>query len=136
MLPVLWIGLVAFGALMAARDLGNFILIPIIMTVFVFFLGKKLIWDLADEVYDCVDSLMIRKRGEEERIALSNIMNVSESTYLNPPRVTLRLVHPSRFGNEIAFSPIAPFTLNPFAKNQVAQDLMARVDQARSTRAT
>ncbi len=96
MLPVLWIGLVAFGALTAARDLGNFILIPIIMTVFVFFLGKKLMWDLADEVYDCVDSLLIRKHGEEERIALSNIMNVSESTYLNPPRVTLRLVHPSR----------------------------------------
>jgi hypothetical protein len=96
---------------------------------------KKLFWDLADEVYDCGDSLLIRNRGEEERVSLSNIMNVSISPVMNPPRVTLRLVTPSKFGNEVAFLPIVGFTLNPFAKNQVVEDLIVRVDQARSKRA-
>jgi hypothetical protein len=44
-------------------------------------------------------------------------------------------VHPGKFGDEIAFSPIRRFTLNPFARNEVAEDLMARVDQARMRRA-
>lgn len=91
--------------------------------------------DLADEVYDCGDSLLIRNRSKEDTIALSNIMNVSASTYMNPPRVTLRLVTPSKFGSEVAFSPIVGFTLNPFAKNRVTENLIVRVDQARSRRA-
>jgi hypothetical protein len=61
-------------------------------------------------------------------------MNVNASTYVNPPRITLRLVTPGRFGNEIAFSPIAGFRLNPFAKNKIAEDLIVRVDRARSKR--
>jgi hypothetical protein len=95
---------------------------------------KKLVWDLADEVYDCGDFLLVRKRDEEDRVPLSNVMNVNASTYVNPPRITLRLVTPGRFGNEIAFSPIAGFRLNPFAKNKIAEDLIVRVDRARSKR--
>ena len=103
--------------------------------VFGYFLMKKLVWDLVDEVYDCGDFLLVKNRDEEERIALSNIMNVNASTYINPPRITLRLVNPSKFGSEVAFSPITGFKLNPFAKNAVAEDLIVRVYQARSKRA-
>jgi hypothetical protein len=63
---------------------------------------------------------------------LSNIMNVSSSTFMNPPRVTLKLVRPSKFGREIAFSPASKFTLNPFAKNEIAEDLMDRAYRART----
>jgi hypothetical protein len=137
--PLLWFGFLAFfvastilaGA--AKKDL-MFLVVPAVMAVFGFLLLKKLVGDLVDEVYDYGDFLLIRNRGEEERVALSNIMNVSASTYTNPPRITLRLVNPGKFGKEIAFSPIARFTLNPFAKNQVAEDLIVRVDQARTQR--
>jgi hypothetical protein len=111
------------------------LVVPILMAVFGFFIMKHLVWDMADEVYDCGDSLLIRIRGKEDVILLSNIMNVSASTYMNPPRVTLRLVTPSRFGREVVFSPIVGFRLNPFAKNHVIEDRIVRVDQARSKRA-
>jgi hypothetical protein len=38
------------------------------------------------------------------------------SSYINPTRASLRLVKPGKLGSEAAFSPQAPFTLNPFAK--------------------
>jgi len=83
----------------------------------------------------CGDFLLVKNRGEEDRVTLSNVMNVSASTNMNPPQITLRLVKPGKFGTEIAFSPTAGFALNPFAKNQVAEDLIVRVDRARSKRA-
>jgi hypothetical protein len=62
-------------------------------------------------------------------------MNVSALTQMNPPRVTLRLAVPSVFGPEITFTPARPFTLIPFAKNEIAEDLIVRVDWARAKRA-
>lgn len=120
----------------ARLDFGYLFLFafPMAMAVLGFFFMRRLVWDLADEVYDCGDSLLVKNRGEEERIFLSNIMNVSASTQMNPPRITLRLVSPSRFGKEVSFCPITKFTLNPFAKDQVSEDLILRVDQARSQR--
>lgn len=112
-----------------------FVAIPIVMAAFGYVLMKKILWDLADEVYDCGDTLLIKNGGKEDTVALSNIMNVSASTFMNPPRVTLGLVTPSTFGSEVAFSPVVGFTFNPFAKNQVTEDLIVRVDQARSKRA-
>ena len=60
-------------------------------------------------------------------------MNVSSTTFSNPPRITLRLVKQGKFGKEIAFQP-AGFSLNPFAKNPIAEDLIVRVDDARTRR--
>lgn len=107
---------------------------PVAMAVIGFMVMKKLVWNLVDEVYDCGEFLLIKNRGEQERVLLSNIMNVSASTMMNPPRITLRLVNPGKFGNEIAFSPTTPFSFNPFAKNPVAEGLIVRVDRARASR--
>jgi hypothetical protein len=107
---------------------------PILALAFGFILFKKLVWDLVDEVYDCGDSLLVRNGRVEERVPLSNIMNVSASTMTNPPRVTLRLATPGKFGDEIAFAPIKPISLNLFARNKIADDLIVRVDRARKER--
>jgi hypothetical protein len=138
--PLLWFGFLAvFVAIsLTAEDLEKdlmFLIVPGVMAVFGFFLMKKLVWDLVDEVYDGGEFLVVKNQGKEDRVLLSNVMNVNASTMTNPPRVTLRLVNPGKFGNEIAFSPAASFTLNPFAKNQVAEGLIVRVDQARTKRA-
>lgn len=140
--PVAWFGFLAFFFFTvvfarhgkAAMPLMPFLLVPTLMAIFGFFLMKKLVWDLADEVYDGGDFLLIRKGSEEERVELSNIMNVSASMLVNPPRVTLRLVTPGIFGQEIAFSPATGFRLNPFAKDPMVEDLIVRVDQARRAR--
>jgi hypothetical protein len=139
--PILWFGFLFFFIAQAlwTRPIDEdlpFIIIPCVMIVIGFFVMKKFVWDLADEVYDDGGSLLVRFRSEEDRISLSNIMNVSASTNMNPPRITLRLARSGKFGADVSFSPVTGFTLNPFAKNKVAEDLIVRVDQARrSTRA-
>jgi hypothetical protein len=139
--PLIWFGFIAF--FVAAVVIGGavradplmFLVMPCVMAVFGFFLMKVLVWDLADEVFDCGDSLLIKKGGDEERFPLRNIMNVSTSVAVNPRRITLRLVRPGRFGPEVSFSPLSNISFVPFAKNPVAEDLIVRVDQARRERA-
>lgn len=62
-------------------------------------------------------------------------MNVSSMMLVNPPRVTLRLIEPGKFGKEIVFSPVRPLTLNPFAGNPVMDGLIERVYRTRSAAA-
>jgi hypothetical protein len=50
---------------------------------------------------------------------------------MNPPRITLKLARPGRFGDEVVFLPQKPFSFNVFAKNPIAEDLILRVDAAR-----
>jgi hypothetical protein len=139
-LPLLWFGFLAYFAVRAvltgaAQKDPLLLVFALLIAVVGYFLLKKFVWNLADEVYDGGAFLVIKNRGEEERVALSSIMNVSVATYPNPSRITLRLENPGRFGKEITFAPAARSALNPFGKNQIAEDLIVRVDQARSKRA-
>ena len=77
--------------------------------------------------------LLIKKGGQEERVALSDIKNISYSPMMNPPRVTLAIRTPTMFGNQIAFS--APVRALPFSTSPVIDDLIDRVDHARQRRA-
>lgn len=106
-------------------------IMPLVLFPILFLVLRKLVWDLMDEVYDGGDYLLVKKGGKEDRIALSNIMNVSATMMVNPPRVTLRLVTPGKFGKEVSFSPVRPLSLNPFTKNAIAESLIERVDKAR-----
>jgi hypothetical protein len=108
-----------------------FIVVPLGMAVFGYFLMKKLIWDLMDEVIDNGDYLTVKNKGEVATINLENIMNVSQTSNQNPPRITLRLRSRSRFGDEVSFIPASEFSLNPFQKNSIGDDLIERVDRAR-----
>jgi hypothetical protein len=47
------------------------------MAVFGFALFKKMIWDLADEVYDEGYSLLSLKSGKEQRVLLKDIININ-----------------------------------------------------------
>ena len=135
--PVLWFGFLAFFLITsissgAVKEDLMFLVVPIVMAVFGLFLMKKMVWDLMDEVADYGDYLVVKFRGQEGTIYLSKVMNVSSTTNQNPPRITLRLRSPSKFGEEISFSPLSPFSLNPFRKNEIAEDLIIRIDRARS----
>ncbi len=103
------------------------------MGIFGYFLMKKTVWDLADEVYDCGTYLVVKNRNEEDKIDFSDVMNVSVNTMTRPPRISLRLRTASKFGDEISFSPISNgFSFNPFARNKIGEDLISRVDRANS----
>jgi hypothetical protein len=137
--PAIWFGGLGLWLLQAVRlgafEKQPFILVgPFIMAFFGFRLMKKLIWDLADEVYDCGEYLLVKMKGEEDSVQLTNVMNVSATTNSSPRRITLRLINPSKFGPEISFSPIAGFFDRLSTKNVVVEDLMVRVDAARAKR--
>lgn len=134
--PILWFGtlgivLVAMVASRVYERAPEALFGPALMVVIGFVVMKKMIWDMVDEVYDDGDFLVVRSGGKDERIALSNVMNVSASTMTNPPRIVLRLAKPGRFGSEVVFSPVKPMSLNPFVKNAIVEDLIVRVDAAR-----
>jgi hypothetical protein len=140
--PIVWLGsmgvFVAVSLKHAGETAGFVFVLPLVFLVIVSFLLKKLVWDLVDEVYDGGEYLLIKNGGREYRLPLADIMNVSGSLYTNPPRITLRLANTgggNPFGSEVAFSPKRPFSLNPFAKNPIFEDLVVRVDRARAQRA-
>jgi hypothetical protein len=134
--PVIWFGFLALfflGPLAARKSQPSLpvavFLVPAFMAIFGYFLMKKLIFDLADEVLDDGDALVVRFGSEQERIPLSEIINVSYTYMVNPNRVTLTLRTPGRFGKEVSFSP--PVRFVPFAKSPIISDLIERVDAAR-----
>jgi hypothetical protein len=135
--PTFWFGfLILFiaiplvsGASRNATPPLPFFIMPVVMMVFGYFLMKKLVFDLVDEVWDDGDWLVIKNRGDEERIALSDIKNINYSSFVNPPRVILSLRRPTVFGEEITFSP--PIRIVPFSTSPVVKDLIERVDLAR-----
>jgi hypothetical protein len=138
--PLIWLGFLAFvvavivGDGAAAKD-PIALIVPCVLALVGTLVFKRLIWDLVDSVLDGGDYLLVKNRGVEERIPLANIMNISASTITNPPRITMRLVSPGLLGSEITFSPIKPFSLVPFARNAIADDLILRVHNAKGRRA-
>jgi hypothetical protein len=91
---------------------------------------KKLVFDLVDEVLDGGDALVVKDHHQQERIALSNITNVSYSSSVSPPRVTLSLRERSiNFGDKISFC--APVSVLPFATSPVIDELIRRIDAER-----
>jgi hypothetical protein len=106
-----------------------FLLFPAVMAIVGLFIMKKLVFDLVDEVWEDGDSLVVKNRGQEQRIALGDIKNVSYSPYMNPPRVTLLLRRPTVFGDQITFA--APARFIPFATSPLIKDLIDRIDAAR-----
>jgi len=108
------------------------LIFPIFMGVFFYFILKATVFDLVDEVWDAGDYLVVKNRGEEATVRLEDIINVNSSRISNTKRVELRLRKGCRFGNEIAFIPVAkPSFWPPFAKNPMVEKLIDRIDAAR-----
>lgn len=138
--PVILLGfllLFATGALATQRSANPppaalFLLVAVFMAVVGFFIFRKLIFDLVDEVWDAGDALVVRNKGREERILLPNIINIGYTQFVNPPRVTLWLRTPGLFGDKVSFCPPAGFS--PFAVSPIVGELVRRVDEARQRR--
>jgi len=114
--PIFWFGFLGFFMLTAlfANHKANgpdviasvmTIVMPLIMAAFGYFIMKKMVFDLIDEVYDEGSSLLFKNGRKEVRVSLNEIKNVSYSSMVSPPRVTLSLRHKTELGDELSFSP-------------------------------
>jgi hypothetical protein len=134
--PIFWFGFLGlfivislFGGFANANSGVPFLIGPVVMIGFGYFIMRKLIFDLVDEVDEDGNGLIVRNGGRSDRIALSDVMNVNYSAYMNPPRVTLTLRKPSIFGDQVTFC--APVRFIPFTTNPDIDDLIRRIDASR-----
>jgi hypothetical protein len=138
--PVIWFGFltlfIAFGVFSTSRGsqylIIPFLIVPLLMAVFGYWIMKKVVFNLADAVLDAGNALVVRSGGQEERIALSDIKNVNYSPYMSPPQVTLSVRRHTVFGDTVSFC--APVSIAPFWSSPVIHDLIDRVDAARRKR--
>lgn len=135
--PLLWFGVVL--AVAAVTVFGGkrvdpvLVAVPAVLLVLGVVLLRKRVWPLADEVRDGGSYLLVRRADVEQRVELSDVVNIEFSRASNPPHIRLRLRQPGRLGREIMFMPKAPvFQLNPFAPNPTAQRLIERVARLRT----
>ena len=82
-------------------------------------------------LYNGGDFLLVRNGGIEDRIPLTQIDRVQKAIYSQPPRVTIRLNRPGKFGETIVYSPEGRFALVPWAQN-ATNDLIERIEAVRS----
>jgi hypothetical protein len=99
------------------------------MAAFGYFLMRNLIFDLVDEVWDVGTELVVKNKGQQVRLPLIEISNVSYTVVTSPQRVTLTLRHPTVLGKEITFAPPAVWV--PFSKHSIVESLIERIDAAR-----
>ncbi len=134
--PVVWFCFLIFfvivslaGMTAKSEIIWPVLIMPFFMAILGYVVMKKLVFDLADEVWDTGDGLLIKNKNQEELIPLTNIINIGYSIFVNPPRVTLTLRQPCRFGKEVSFSP--PVRFVPFSKSPIIDDLIERIDAKR-----
>jgi hypothetical protein len=134
--PIVWFGFLIFFVIVNIFVIPGgplswvpAVLVAAVMAVVGYFAMKGFILDLVDEAWDDGDALIVKNGSDSDRIALSDISNVGYSPLMNPPRVTLSLRKPSKFGGKVSFC--APIRVFSFSANPVVEDLIRRVDAAR-----
>ncbi|MGY8818977.1 MAG: hypothetical protein ACKVLM_06185 [Pseudomonadales bacterium] len=105
--------------------------ISFFMAVLGYLFFKNNLWNLADEVFDDGGSLLFYMNGKEQRVKLSEIININHTQMGSVERVVLKVRAGGAVGSELAFTP--PMRFNPFSKNAMITDLIERVDRARTT---
>jgi hypothetical protein len=111
------------------QDAAFGILVALFMGGAGFWFFKMLLLDLVDEVWDGDTELVVRNRGREARIPLTEIINVNYERMSNPPRVTLLLRNASEFGHEISF--VVPAQMFSSPARRLALELIGRIDALR-----
>jgi len=145
--PAFWFGFLAvfltvgawgFAHSNAPIDPGRaipFLVGPVFMAAFGFFLFRQLVFDLMDEVWLDGDQLLVKNRHQQTRVALADVVNVNATIMTNPRRITLMLRTDSRFGRNITFMPASGRGfLGAFRMDPIATELIGRIDAIRQGR--
>ncbi len=113
LVPIIWCSgftlgvLMAISAVISGKENGFVLLCGMCVALifsFVYFKTLRLS-SLYDEVSIDGDDLVLRNRGQQDRVPIANIMNVDATIFANPERIELDLREPCAFGYEIVFLP-------------------------------
>ena len=140
--PVLWFGFAALFVIVnltGQHGTKQFELSPFLplavgaIGLFAMWRFWRFMLSLADEVWDDGKALIIKKSGQELRVPLDDIINVTYGMAGNSPRATLTLRHSTQLGREIAFIPHRDFfSLNLLStRNRILDELIERIDAQR-----
>ncbi len=132
----MWFGCIAFFLIVTiAKSAHDSIMVTIGILTFMGIMGfmmfRKMVWDLADEVYDTGDSLVFRRGRIEQIVRLKDIVNIDYSHMGSPERVVVHARETGEIGNELAFP--LPMRFNFFKKAPYVRELIERVDASRNT---
>src|SRR5262245_3621637 len=130
--PLIWAAALLFivvDQLVRGSSSGEWplLIVVVLMIPFGYFVMRLLgLFEIADVVFDAGDALIVRNRGREARIALSEIAEISSSSSLGklPWRAMLSLRTPSIFGSRVSF--MLPLRLLPFRTSPIVKELMDR----------
>ena len=137
MLPVIWLGGGTIAAIVAGVVLrnepdfepGTLVFVMLVQLTLSYLYIELFIFCLADEVWDCGDSLLIRNGGTEARVRMSDVSHVEYNTFFKPPRIAIvspDLPEPIR---QIVFMPPSRLHMRR-AVHPVAEDLLRRAKDA------
>lgn len=124
-------------ALFAIRDLvlftPYFIQVVIILGIVpAYFLFIKPILSTADEAYDYGSYILIKKNHEQMQINLDEIINIRYPASQNQLMfAALKINRSTKFGEEILFMPQGKLFKSNAYKNEVIDDLIIRIDEAK-----
>jgi hypothetical protein len=126
-----YIGLIVASRPPNAFPIVSCLVLPLLLAAFGYWGMKKSVFNVADEVLDAGNALVVRRGGQEERIAFSDIKNVSykPQTRSWPANVTLSMERPTAFGDSISF--LAPTDSTACGGHTIVADLTGRADAAR-----
>ncbi len=135
--PIFWFGFLGFFVFVLFVVGGNgngqwrvFVVVPLFLAVFGYFIMKNFVFDLIDEVYDEGNSLLFKKGERELRVDFRDIKNVSYCHFMRPPRVTISVRYETEFGKELSFFPLS--AMNFFRRDKEIKELIDRIDRLRA----
>jgi hypothetical protein len=138
----LWLSaaaLTAFVVLPAAVDgsltgnpLPHGVAVAALAVCWAIFFWKTQVHRVADVVVDCGDHLQVQRGSLAEDVALSKISQVTESTAVGIPRITVHLRERGRLGARIEFLPQASLWSSRSGLERMASGLTERANQARA----
>ena len=134
--PWLWFGflVVVLIALMIGfvadpSGVGPFVIVPIVLAIAGYATTKGL-RRLMDVVYDADDHLVLMNDGDEDRVLLSDVVDIAPYAGKWWP-VTIHLRYSSRFGDVITFMPQSSHGSIWFQRFPVIDELASRHDRRR-----
>lgn len=140
--PAICLGIVALVMIDSAKEVmtgtgkTSTLFWPCVVGLMGYGFFRAFAFDLADDVLDDGQHLLVRQGARSERIALTDIAEVTESAFFRQPRrLTLRLVKSRTLGREVTFVPAGDFSLLPLSHSAIFVDLSQRVAAARAQRA-